>query len=71
VIFAINTENRVAIAQAGGIVAVVDAMKQHTTHDDVQEYGCGVLFNLAGGSAENRVTIAEVGVIAAIVDALN
>ena len=41
------TENKVAIAAAGGIERVVSAMAGHAGSAGVQEHGCAALWNLA------------------------
>jgi hypothetical protein len=42
--------NQVAIASKGGIELILQAMKLHPNHADVQEQGCGALLNLAVNS---------------------
>jgi len=37
----------VAVARAGGIEAVITAMRTHLSHADVQHYGCRALNNIA------------------------
>ena len=64
-----NAENRVKIAEAGGIQAIVEGMDKHKEHAGVQEHGCWALQNLAD-NAENQVKIAEAGGIQAIVEGM-
>ena len=55
-----NAENKVKIAEAGGIEAIVQAMGRHGEDKGVQEAGCGALGSL-GWNAQNKVKIAEAG----------
>ena len=64
-----QAENQVKIASAGGIEAVVGAMRQHLAVAGVQEQGCWALSNLAA-NADNKVKIASAGGIEAIVRAM-
>ena len=58
--------NKLAIAAAGGIDAILLAMRSHVSNnDDVQKYGCGAFLNL-GENGNNRVVIAAAGGIGAI-----
>ena len=63
---AVNAENRVAIAAAGGVEAVVAAMRAHAADAMVQQNGCGALASLAANSAENKVAIAAAGGVEAV-----
>ena len=56
--------------KAGGVKAVVDAMRAHPTNADMQRYGCGALRALADGNAENKARIGEARGVQAVVDAL-
>jgi len=42
-ILAVNAHNKVRVAGAGGIEAVVEAMRAHAGAKEVQEAACGVL----------------------------
>ena len=42
---AINENNRVTIAEAGGITTILSAMKTHSSNATVQEKGCGALLS--------------------------
>ena len=64
-----NAANEVAIAEQGGIVAVIGAMGRFEGDAGVQQWGCWALFNLAGNAA-NKVAIAEQGGIAAVKGAM-
>ena len=64
-----NDANRVAIAEPGGIRAILGAMQGHGGHAGVQDQGCGALRILAINDA-NRVAIAEQGGIRAILGAM-
>eukprot|EP00961_Rhodomonas_salina_P054456 731667-Rhodomonas_salina.1 len=44
---ALSHETRVKIGAAGGIEAVITAMKQQVNSEGVQKQGCGALWNLA------------------------
>lgn len=61
---------RLNICQAGGIAAIAAAMKAHPLHGDVQEQGCGALWNLAMERTGSRA-IARAGTCTAIVAAMN
>ena len=39
-----NDANRRTIAEKGGIEAVFRAMTQHSHHEDVQQWGCGMMY---------------------------
>ena len=68
---ALNENNRVTIAEAGGIITILSAMKTHSSNATVQEYGCGVLGNLAVNNDNNKMTIAKEGGIATILTAID
>ena len=57
------------MAAAGGIEAVVEAMKAHLSNPDVQHQGCGALGNIAV-NADNNVLVAKAGGIGAVVEAM-
>jgi hypothetical protein len=57
-------------AFAGGIAAVVTALRAHPTHARVQHYGCLALMSIAY-NADNRTVVAKEGGIEAVVAALN
>ena len=50
---AANDDNRVAIAEAGGVRAVVEAMERHKDVAGVQQYGCGALRCFAANGKKN------------------
>ena len=66
---ALNEDNRVTIAEAGGITTILSAMKKHSSNANVQENSCGALVNLALNE-NNRVTISNAGGKAAIESAM-
>ena len=61
---------QVAIAAAGGIEAVVAAMRAHAGSAVVQEYARWALCNLAFNNADNQFAIAAAGGIEAVVAAM-
>ena len=44
---AMNDNNKVMIAETGGIPTIVSAMKYHSSNINVQHYGCAALGTLA------------------------
>ena len=64
-----NENNKVKIADAGGITTILSAMKTHSSNATVQENGCGALWSLAVND-KNQVTIAEAGGIPTILSAM-
>ena len=50
---AVNADNQVTIAGAGGIRAVLEAMGEHKEVAGVQEEGCGALGSLARNGKKN------------------
>jgi len=42
-----NDDNQVVIAAAGGVECIVNAMRQHLNHPDIQVHGCAALYSLA------------------------
>ena len=64
-----NENNRVTIAEAGGITTILSAMKNHSSNANVQENSCGTLVNLALNE-NNRVTISNAGGKAVIESAM-
>ena len=61
---------RLAIARAGGIVAIVSAMRRHKNSVGVQEAACGALRVLSTHDEKNQEAIAEAGGVATIVSAM-
>ena len=55
---AVNADNQVKVAQAGGIEMVISAMKKHEGHAGVQEKGCAALWSLAV-NADNQVKVVQ------------
>jgi hypothetical protein len=53
----VSGDNRIAIASKGGIELILQAMKRHPNHAGIQEYGCGVLFNLAANGELNLLFV--------------
>ena len=51
-----NDANSIAIALAGGIVAIIAAMNIHSSNPDVIWFGCCALANLAGAACEHYPT---------------
>ena len=64
-----DVQNRVEIAQAGGIDSIVKAMQTHGTNAEVQQDACCALRNLTR-SDSNDVAIAQAGGIQVIVKAM-
>ena len=64
-----TTDNRIKIADAGGIADVLAAMRAHRLHARVQQYGCSALGNLAV-NADNSVKIADAGGITDVLAAM-
>ena len=65
-----RTELTPEVARAGGIGAVVEAMRQHAEHAGVQEQACFALRNLTYDNAQNRVEVARAGGIRAVLEAM-
>jgi hypothetical protein len=55
-LFHLVENHKVIIAQKGGIELVLRAMKRHFMYPGVQQYACGVLWNLAANSEFERKT---------------
>ena len=57
IVYFCSDENKVTMANAGGIELIVSAMKEHKSSAGVQEKGCGALRNLAsnGRKRERRL----------------
>ena len=56
-----NENNKVMIADAGGIPSILSAMRTHSSNARVQEHGCGALWKLALNNGSNKVTISDAG----------
>jgi len=56
-----SAENKILIAQVGGIEALVTAMQGHATDPGVQEWACRALVNLTVNNAENQVKFRGLG----------
>ena len=67
---AINDGNKLKIAEAGGIQAVVAAMKAHRRNVYMQQHACWALRYLVVNDG-NQVKIAEAGGIEAVVTAMD
>jgi hypothetical protein len=67
---AVNPDNQVAVAAAGGIVAVVAAMQAHKRSAGVQEMACRALRNLAANNDNNEDAISAAGGIEALTTAM-
>jgi hypothetical protein len=52
--FLLLDENRRTIADKGGILLVVKALKTHAKHPGVQECGCRALQNMAGNGGKTN-----------------
>ena len=63
--------NQSDIAHAGGIAAIVAAMKSHTTIPQVQHNGCGALLNLSRKHERNQLEIITIDGITTIVATIN
>mmetsp|Transcript_65616 Transcript_65616/g.181170 ORF Transcript_65616/g.181170 Transcript_65616/m.181170 type:complete len:533 (-) Transcript_65616:124-1722(-) len=67
-----SDRGREAVVDAGGVEALVAAMKAHQGDTKVQEQCCGTLGNIAAGEApECQDTIVEAGAIKQLVEAMN
>jgi len=66
----VDDSNQTNIADAGGIIVILDAMKQHALVAGVQEGGCAALANVARGNDANGVSIAEAGGINVILNGM-
>ena len=65
-----EADHQVKIAKAGGIEAILRAMRGHGGDAEVQAQGCGAFRNLAVKNADNKVKIGEAGGIEAILGAM-
>ncbi len=63
---AVNPDNQVAVAAAGGIVAIVAAMQAHKRSAGVQEMAGRALRNLAANNPSNKDAISAAGGIEAL-----
>ena len=69
---AFNAGNKVKIAEAGGIEAVVAAMKAHKTSHSVQEHACLALWHLTAAQGSRlRHRIKTAGVVECVKHAVN
>ena len=57
-----------AIVDAGGVTAVVAALRQHTADSDTRRYGCIVLGRLVRGDAALKQAVVDAGGVAALVE---
>lgn len=64
------TENALTISQAGGIAAIVQAMKGHLHNKQIQQYGCDTLYFLAFWATDSHGAIAAQGGLDAVHAAL-
>ena len=67
---AANEDNKVTIAEAGGITTIQSAMKTYYFNANVQYYGCAALGTLAVNNLSNKEVIAHADVKVAIDSAL-
>jgi hypothetical protein len=66
-----NGANKLAIGRAGGVDAVLSAMRCHADVVGVQEHGCGAQLSLAAGSCDaNQTAIARAGGLDVVLTAL-
>ena len=65
-----NVDNKVKIAEAGGIESVLTAMEAQKTSVRMQQQACWALCIFACNNAENNVKITEAGGIEALVAAV-
>ena len=65
-----HLENQDAVAEAGGIEAVVAAIAWHAGVEDVQEYGCIALGALASDNPSNQTGIAAARGIECLITAM-
>ena len=66
---AVNADNKIKIAEQGGIDVILEAMRTCKSHAGVQRVGCGALCRLAV-NADNKIKIAEQGGIDVIREAM-
>ena len=52
-----NAANKVTVATAGGITAIVAAMRAHPNHADLNHYACWALMNIAGNDVDVARTL--------------
>ena len=54
-------DNRVNIAKAGGIIAIITGMRMHAEDAGVQKEGCRALKNIGINNTDNQVEIKDAG----------
>ena len=67
---AVDADNQAAIAQLGGIEALLAVLARHADAVAVQEHAVGVLRSLTVNNADNRAAIAQLGGIEALLAVL-
>ncbi|CAM9120240.1 unnamed protein product, partial [Chrysoparadoxa australica] len=65
-----SDSNRELAGESGGVVAVLDSMRQRPAHQELQCHGCLALTNLLHNSKANRHRAREAGCIGVILDAM-
>ena len=56
-----NADNKVKIGEAGGIEAILGAMRGHEGDAEVQKQGCWALYNLAADCGAKKASIRDLG----------
>jgi len=67
---AVDNNYKLAIANAGGILPIVTAMKMNASHETVQSLACWVLSNLATHAEVKREVGIQSGAVPKIIDAM-
>ena len=60
---ALDETHRAMIVEQGGIKAIADGMRRHTSHAGVQKESCRVLLNIERGTARVRQEFTDMGVV--------
>ena len=66
-----DADNKVRIAEAGGIPLILAALDKHATHAGVAESACWAVINLTAKNDDNKLRIAQAGGIPLILAALD
>ena len=68
--FSIHPRNRFTTFEVDAIPAIVAATHNHAAEPNIQEWGCGVLCNMAANDDELKIQIVEDGALDVIVMAM-
>lgn len=66
----IHQHNRQVLIQNGGGPLLVEMMRRHVNHPEIQRSGCTALASLAEGGMEFKIAVAECGGILAVMKAV-